>query len=89
MLQRPEAVLHEPEHGVREHRVEEAVRLGVVRDEPQPHRGAGLGAHLARAGERDVPIGVAHRARDPRHVVALGERGERGDKAARPPHRVE
>ncbi len=74
--QRLEAVLHEPQGRVRDLVVETPVRRRVVRDEPEPERGAGR-ALLERPGCRDGALLLAHGAGDPRDVMPGHEGAQR------------
>ena len=77
----PQRMLDEPQHRVRDDVVVPIVRLLVVRDQVQAIRRAvlrGLLERLAGAGA----ILVAHRARDPRHVVVAEQAAQRGREPA-------
>ena len=81
-LEAPQTVLHEPEDGVRDDAVEQAIRLRIVRDEPEPERRPGGGALVAGSGGAELLLDISHRARDPGDVAAIDEGAERGDEAA-------
>ena len=86
--QLPEVVLQEPEHRVRDDVVEPVVGRLVVRDQAQPHRGVAAEALLDHALSCHGAVFVAHRARDPGHVVVRDEPAQRRDEpaAAAPGH---
>ncbi len=69
VLELPEAVLDEPERGVRDDVVVEVVRGRPVRDEPQPVARAVAGGLLDGALGGDRAVLVRERARDPGDVV--------------------
>jgi hypothetical protein len=84
-LELPEPVLDEPQDRVGDDRVEEPVDVWIVGDEAQPERGASSRPLAPSALDDELAVGVAHRARDPRDVVAIDERPERRDEPAGPP----
>jgi hypothetical protein len=69
VLQRPEAVLHEPEHRVGDHVVEELPGTRVVSDEAKPEGRAVRRLLVDRPGGSERALLVGHRAGDPRHVM--------------------
>ena len=81
-LEAPQTVLHEPEDRVRDDAVEQAIRLRIVRDEPEPERRPGGGALVAGSGGAELLLDISHRAGDPGDVAAIDEGAERGDEAA-------
>ena len=89
VLELPEPVLDEPEHGVREDAVEQLVHARIVGDEPDPERRAGVGLLDARALGCDRPLRLAHRAGDPRDVVPVDERPQCRHETAGASHRLE
>jgi hypothetical protein len=70
--------------GFATHGVEEPVRLGSCATSWRRTRRPTPVRTSRGSGDRHLPIGVAHRARDPAHVGALGERRQRSDER-RPP----
>ena len=86
----PEVVLDEPERAVGDDVVVAVVRELVVRDEAQPVRRRRCGVSSIGSSPRsrgDDAVLVAHRARDPRHVVVGDQPAQRRDEpAAAAPH---
>jgi hypothetical protein len=82
-------MLNEPEHGVRDDAVEEAIRVGVVGHEPQPERRARGRALRAGPARGNVPLDVGHRARDPGDVEAVDQGSQRRHEPAAPPDALE
>ena len=74
VLQVPQPVLHEPEHRVGDHRVEEPVGLPLVGHEMETNRRPRLGAHVAGPPSRDLSVGVAHRTRHPDDTTVVAQR---------------
>ena len=82
LLQLPQTVLDEPQHGVRDHAVKQAVYLGVVGHQAQRVRRARRRLLRPPPGSGDLALDLAHCARDPHHVVPVDQRAQRGDEAA-------
>ena len=81
----PQRVLDEPQRRVGGDGVEALVRGGVVLDEMEPVRRSVARLLLERCAAvlaRDFAVLVAHRARDPRHVVTGEEVAQRGREPA-------
>src|SRR5581483_11529337 len=86
----PEAVLQEPERRIGDDVVKQVICRGIVGDKVQPVRVPVPRRLLERAAtlRRDGAVPVAHRARDPRHVVVRDEAGQRSDEASAAPPRL-
>jgi hypothetical protein len=82
-----EVVLDEPERGVRDDVVVPVVRARIVRHEAKAIGGAvcrRLGDRLVARFERNVPILLRDRARDPGHLVMADEAPQRCDEPTAP-----